>query len=136
MHPGIWRMIKSSLENEFQSDNHLFFIDQVQSVVTVSSVQFNNDSMMLQTSLETESPQYHYTDHAKCYTMEMIEFLQAHCFGSIFGAGARLPIPSRLDGDDNEIYNTMPVLHGTCINIITHVMDIRRRLLDELELMV
>jgi hypothetical protein len=121
MHPGIWRMIKTSLENEFRSDNHPFFIDQVQSVITVSSVQFNNTIIVLQTRLETESTQYHYTDRAKCYTMEMIEFLQDHCFGSMFGVGAQLPIPSPPDEDDNEIYNMRPVLHGTRVNITTYM---------------
>jgi hypothetical protein len=53
----------------------------------------------------------------------MIEFLQDHCFESMFGVGAILPLryPPDEDEDDNEIYNTTPVLHGTRINIITHL---------------
>jgi hypothetical protein len=37
------------------------------------------------------------------------------------GVGGRLPIPSPPDEDDNQIYNTRPVLHGTRVNIITNV---------------
>jgi hypothetical protein len=78
--------------------------------------------MVLQTRLEMEFPQYYYTERAKCYTMEMIEFLQDHCFGSMFVVGDRLPIPYPSDEYNNKIYIRRPVLHGTRINIITHVM--------------
>jgi hypothetical protein len=74
MHPGIWRMIKALLQNEFRSDNHPCYIDQTPFVVTVTNVNFVNNIMVLQTRLETESPQYYYTDRAKCYTCEMIQF--------------------------------------------------------------
>jgi hypothetical protein len=130
-------MIKSSLENEFRSDNNQFFIDQVQSVITVSYVQFNNNIMVLQTRLGTESPQYHYTDRAKCYTMEMIEFLQDHCFESMFGVGGRLPIPSPPDikfttRDQYCMGHTLTSLHMWCRK---HNMFLPWRLSSELKLM-
>jgi hypothetical protein len=56
MHPGIWWMIKTSFQHDFRSDNHKFFIDQVPSIVKLSTIQFIKNLMNLQTRLETESP--------------------------------------------------------------------------------
>jgi hypothetical protein len=108
MHPGIWRMIKTSLQHDFISDNHPFFVDQVPSMVTVSTIKFVNNLIALQTRLERESPQHHYMDLAKCYTHEMIVFLQSYCFGAMFGVGATWPIPSPLDEDKEEVFNSRP----------------------------
>jgi hypothetical protein len=40
----------------------------------------------------------------------------------MFGVGARLPIPSPPDGDDDEVVNSRPMIHGAIVNIITHVL--------------
>jgi hypothetical protein len=122
MHPSIWRIITASLQNEFGSDNHPFYIDQIPSIITVYNVNFVNNVMALQTRLEMESPQHHYTDHAKFYTCEMIHFLQTHCFGSMFVVGARLPIPSPPSIGDDEFVNYRSMIHGMVVNIIMHIL--------------
>jgi hypothetical protein len=121
MHPGIWRMLKNTLQTQFRSDNHPFYMDKVPSVITASRIQFTNNIMQLETRLIDNDPDRHYTDRVKCYTREMVLFLQSHCFGATFGVGARCPIPSRPEPDDIDDYNTSPVTHGTRVNIITHL---------------
>jgi hypothetical protein len=60
-------------------------------------------------------------DRVKCYTRDMVLFLQSHCCGATFGVGARCPIPSRPEPDYIDDYNTSPVTHRTRVNIITHL---------------
>jgi hypothetical protein len=77
--------------------------------------------MELQTRLIPNDPARHFTDRVKAYTQEMIIFLQSYCFGATFGVGARCTIPSPPNAEDDTIYNTTPVLHGTHVNVITHL---------------
>jgi hypothetical protein len=63
-------------------------------------------------------------DRAKCYTSVMIEFLQSHIFGAMFGVGVRLNIPSPPDKDEEEVLKSRHVIHGTRVNVITHVLPV------------
>jgi hypothetical protein len=121
MHPGIWRMIKHHLQHKFRSNNHPFYIDSIPTTITTNRIQFANDLMELQTRILDHDPDTHYTDRVKCYTSEMIAFLQLDCFGATFGVGARLAAPAAPEPEDDEIYNSAPVSHGTRVNIITHL---------------
>jgi hypothetical protein len=121
MHPGIWRMIKHQLQHKFRSNNHPFYIDCIPTTITTHRIQFANDLMELQTRILDHDPYTHYTDRAKCYTSEMIAFLQLYCFGAIFGVGARLTAPATPESEDDELYRSAPVIHGTRVNIITHL---------------
>jgi hypothetical protein len=44
-----------------------------------------------------------YIDRAKCYTSEMISFLQLDFFGATFGVGARLMAPAASEPEDDEL---------------------------------
>jgi hypothetical protein len=88
MNPGIWGMLKNTLQMQFRSDNHLFYRDKVPSAITASRIQFTNNIMRLETRLIDNDPDQHSTDRVKCYTREMVLFLQSHCCGATFGVGA------------------------------------------------
>jgi hypothetical protein len=121
MHPGIWRMIKHYLEHKFRSNNHPFYIDCIPITNTTNRIQFANDLMELQTRILDHAPDTHKTDRVKCYTSEMIAFLQLDCFGATFWVGARLAAPAAPEPEDDELYSSAPVSHGTKVNIITRL---------------
>jgi hypothetical protein len=120
MHPGIWRIIKHHLQHKFRSNNHPFYIDCIPMTITTNWIQFENYLMELQTRILEHDPDTHYIDRVKCYTSEMIAFLQLDCFGATFGVGARLAAPEAPEPEDDELYISAPVNHGTRVNIITH----------------
>jgi hypothetical protein len=51
----------------------------------------------------------------------MIAFLQLDLFGATFGVGATLAAPAEPEPEDDELYSSAPVSHGTRVNIITHL---------------
>jgi hypothetical protein len=77
--------------------------------------------MELQRRILDHDPDTHYTDRFKCYTSEMITFLQLDCFGDTFGVGDRLENPVAPEPEDDELYSSASVSHGTRVNIITHL---------------
>jgi hypothetical protein len=121
MHPCIWRMLKNTLQTQFRSENHPFYMDKVPSFITASRIQFTNNIMKLEMRLINNDPDWNYIDRVKFYMREMMLFLQYHCFGATFGLGARCQIPSRPEPDDIDDCNTSPVKHVTRVNIITHL---------------
>jgi hypothetical protein len=77
--------------------------------------------MQLETRFIDNGPDRYYTDRVKCYTREMVLFLQSHCFGATSGVGACCPIPYCPERDDTDDYTTSHVTHGTRVHIITHL---------------
>jgi hypothetical protein len=114
-------MSKHRLQHKFRSSNHPFYIDFIPTTITTNRIPFENDLMELQTRILDHNPDTHYTDRVKCYTSEMIAFLQLDCFGAKFGVGARLAAHATPEPEDDELYSSAPVNHGTRVNIITHL---------------
>jgi hypothetical protein len=75
MHPGIWRMLKNTLQTHFRSDNHQFYMDKVPSIITARRIKFTNNIMQLETRLINNDPDRTYTYRVKCYTREMVLLL-------------------------------------------------------------
>jgi hypothetical protein len=79
------------------------------------------NSMELQTRVLDHNPYTHYIDRAKCYTSNMIAFLQLDCFVATFGVGARPMAPTGPAPEDDELCNSAPVSHDIWVNISTYL---------------
>jgi hypothetical protein len=87
--------------------------------ITTNHIQFANNLMELQIRVLDHDPDTHSIDRVKCYTSEMIAFLQLDCFGAKFSVGARLAAPAAPGPEYDKLYSSAPVSRGIRVNIIT-----------------
>jgi hypothetical protein len=77
VHPGVWKMIKNDMQDNFLSTTHPFYIDQVEVTVKKKSIQFADEVLYLVTETVPTLPS-HYIDHIKVYTNKLMIFIELY----------------------------------------------------------
>jgi hypothetical protein len=119
VHPGVWKMIKNNIQDNYHSTTHPFFIDQVEVRVKKKYIQFANKVLHLVTETVHTLPS-HYIDRIKGYTNEHVSYFQRHVLGCMFDIGTMCPHLAT-DDDDAIHIGQRAVPAGARLNVLTHL---------------
>jgi hypothetical protein len=94
VHPGMWKMIKNEMEDNFHSTTHPFCIDRVEVTVKKKSIHFSDEVLHLVTETVPTLPS-HYIDRIKGNTNKHVSYFQMHvlvyvwCWCKVLPSGDR-----------------------------------------------